>query len=159
VEQPEMEGADMELAKVWSSQMTWNPMLCEKDHTFISGDKYGMSSEREKSEILTIQDEECGQSKRWYSRNLKEGNYSAMCQEVRARLDADCYIEPHQISAVGPAFNIDGGTECILAYGLRVIVRQGSLVDVDAEVIVNPANSELSHRGGAARAISVADGK
>jgi len=26
VEQPEMEGADMESAKVWKSQMTWNPM-------------------------------------------------------------------------------------------------------------------------------------
>jgi len=47
VEHPEMKGADMELAKVWSSQMTWNPMLCKKDHKFISGNNNGMSSESE----------------------------------------------------------------------------------------------------------------
>jgi len=43
--------------------------------------------------------------------------------------------------------------------GLKVIVKQGDLVDAEAEVIVNPANSELCNGGGAARAISVAAGK
>jgi len=43
--------------------------------------------------------------------------------------------------------------------GLRVIVRQGNLVDVDAKVIVNPATSELRQGAGAARAVSVAAGK
>jgi len=48
------------------------------------------------------------------------------------------------------------GTEWILANGLKVIVRQGDLVDAQADVIVNPANGELSHGGMPARAISVA---
>jgi len=43
--------------------------------------------------------------------------------------------------------------------GLKVIVRQGDLVDVEAEVIVNLANCELCHGWGAARAILVAAGK
>jgi len=154
-----MEGVDMELTNVWNSQMTWNPMLCEKDHKFISGDEEGMSSEGKKSEIWTIQDEECGQTKRWDSRNLKEGDYSAMCQQVEAWLDADCHVERHQVIAVGPAYNNYAGTEWIMANGLRVIVSKGNLVDVEADVIVNPANSELSNGGGAARAISVAAGK
>jgi len=46
-----------------------------------------------------------------------------------------------------------------MAHELKVIVRQGELVDVEAEAIVNPANSELCHGGGTARAISVAAGK
>jgi len=46
-----------------------------------------------------------------------------------------------------------------MANGLKVIVRQGDLVYVEAEVIVNQANSELCHVGGTARAISVAAGK
>jgi len=58
VDQPEMKGADMELAKVWKSQSTWNPMLCEKDHKFISRDEDGMSSVDEKTGIVTIKDEE-----------------------------------------------------------------------------------------------------
>jgi len=43
--------------------------------------------------------------------------------------------------------------------GLKVIVIQGDLVDAERDVIVNPANSELCHGGGAARAIFVAAGK
>jgi len=33
--------------------------------------------------------------------------------------------------------------------GLKVIVRQGDLVDAEVDVIVKPANSELCHGGGA----------
>jgi len=69
--------------------MTWNPMNYKvEQEDLISGDENGMPSEGEKSEILTIQDEECGQTKWWDSRNLKKGDYSAMCHEDRARLDA-----------------------------------------------------------------------
>jgi len=47
----------------------------------------------------------------------------------------------------------------VIVYRLKVIVRQGDLVDTEAEVFVNPANRELCNGGGAARAISVAAGK
>jgi len=71
----------------------------------------------------------------------------------------DLLIEPNEVIAVGLAFNNYVGTEWTMANGLKVIVRQGDLVDVEAKVIVNPANCELCHGGGAARAISVAAGK
>jgi len=49
-------------------------------------------------------------------------------------------------------------TEWTMKNGLKVMVKQGDLVEAETEVIVNLANSELYHRGGAARAISVAAG-
>jgi len=42
---------------------------------------------------------------------------------------------------------------------VKVIVRQVDLVDVEADIIMNPANGELCHGGGAARAIFLAAGK
>jgi len=42
--------------------------------------------------------------------------------------------------------------------GLKVIIKQGDLVNETTEVIVNPANSLLIHGGGAAKAISMAAG-
>jgi len=62
VEQPEVEGAYMELTKEWNSQKTWNPMHGEEEQEeFISGDENGMSSVGEKPEIWTIQDKKTGQ--------------------------------------------------------------------------------------------------
>jgi len=46
-----------------------------------------------------------------------------------------------------------------MANGLRVIVRQCELGDVEAEVIVIPTNSDLSHDEGTAKAILLAAGK
>jgi len=66
---------------------------------------------------------------------------------------------PSKVIAVGPAYNNYVGTEWTRVNGLKVIVKHGDLVDAVADVIVNPANSELCHGGGAARAISVAAGK
>jgi len=83
----------------------------------------------------------------------------AESKEGRVRCVADGLIEPNQVKAVGLAYNNYVGTECIMVNGLKVIVRQGDLVDAEADVIVNPANSELCHGGGAASAISVAAGK
>jgi len=40
--------------------------------------------------------------------------------------------------------------------GLKVIIKQGDLVNETTEVIVNPANSLLIHGGGAAKALSMA---
>jgi len=48
------------------------------------------------------------------------------------------------------------GKEYVLQNGLKVLIRQGDLVDETTEVIVNPANSELNHGAGAAGAISAA---
>jgi len=50
------------------------------------------------------------------------------------------------------------GKEYVLQNGLKVLIRQGDLVDETTEVIVNPANSELNHGTGAAKAISSAAG-
>ena len=41
---------------------------------------------------------------------------------------------------------------------VNVLVRKGDLVEDNSEAIVNPANSDLNHAGGAARAISDAAG-
>jgi len=92
---------------------------------------------------------------------MKEDNYMAEIKEGRVRwdTDGDGLIEPNQVKAVGTAYNNYVGTEWIMVNGLKVIVRQGDLVDAEADIIVNPANSELCHGGGAARAISVAAGK
>jgi len=149
VDQLETKRADMELAKVWklakgeNSRMTWNPLLCENDQEeLISGDEVGMSSAGGTPNILTIQEVECGQTKQLDSNNVKEGDYSAMCQGGRARLVADCHIEPNQVIAGGPAYTNYVGTEWIMSNGLKVIVRQGDLVDTEADVIVNQANSD-----------------
>jgi len=183
VEQPEMELAYIELAKEWNSLVKWNPMDSEGEQDeFNSGDEDGMSREGEEPEILTIldeetvqkvvvtiepkasqfltiQNEECGHTKWLDTHNIKEDDYTTMSQERRVRWDVDCLMEPRHVIAVGPAYNNYVGTKWIMVNGLKVIVRQGDLVDVEAEVIVNPANSELCHGGGAARAIFVAAGK
>jgi len=181
VEQPEMELAYIELAKTWNYLVEWNSMDGEGERDeFISGDEVRTSSKGEETEILTIQDEErvqkvvvkkeprtsqfltiqdeeCDHTKRLDTHNIKKDEYSAICQEGRVRWDANCFIEPGQVIAVKPAYNNYVGTEWIMANELKVIVRQGDLLDVEA--IVNPTNSELCHGGGAARAISVAAGK
>jgi len=59
----------------------------------------------------------------------------------------ECPTEPLYIMAVGSANNNYVGTEWIMVNGLKVIVRQGDLVDVEADVIVNSANIELCHGG------------
>jgi len=183
VEQPKIQLAYIELAKEWNSLVEWNPMDSEGEQgKFNSGDKNGMSREDEEPEILTIldeetvqkvvatneprasqflaiQDEECGHTKWLDTHNIKKDDYTTMSQEGRVQGDADCIIEPCHVIAVGLAYNNYVGTEWIMANGLKVIVRQGDLVDVEAEVIVNPASSELCHGGGAARAISVATRK
>jgi len=50
------------------------------------------------------------------------------------------------------------GQEYVMQNGLKVLIRQGDLVNENTEVIVNPANSELNHGDGAARAISAVAG-
>jgi len=102
------------------------------------------------SQLLTVQDEECSHTKWLTAHNLKEDNY------IAARWETGGLIEPNQVKALGPAYNNYIGTEWTMVNGLKVIVRQGDLVDAEADVIVNPANSKLCHGGGASRAISVA---
>jgi len=82
-----------------------------------------------------------------------------MIYEVGVHEEVDIFIEPNQVIAVGPAYINCVCTEWTMVNGLKVIVRQGDLVDAMADVIVNPANRELCHGGGAAKAISVAAGK
>jgi len=60
------------------------------------------------------------------------------------------------VQKLAPAHNKYLGTEWTMKNGLKVTVKQFDLVDAETEVIVNPANSELYHGGGAARAISLA---
>jgi len=121
----------MELAKVWNSQMTWNPMLGEKDHKFISRDEDGISSVDEKSEILTIKDEgrvqkvvvkheprtcqffsiqdgECDHTKWLDIQKMKEDEYLTLRPERRVRWDADCLIEHSQVSTTLPTYMVDG---------------------------------------------------
>jgi len=51
-------------------------------------------------------------------------------------------VEPH----LGESkYSYYVGTKWTMRNGLRVIVKQGDLVDVEAEVIINPANGELRH--------------
>jgi len=90
---------------------------------------------------------------------LEKDDYLAVSQEGAVYGGVDLLIEPDQVVAIGPAYNNYVGTEWTMAKGSKVVVRQGDLVNVEAEVIVNPDNSELCHGGGAARAISVAAGK
>jgi len=59
----------------------------------------------------------------------------------------DLLIKPDQVVAIGPVYNNYVGTEWIMTNELKVIVRQGNLVNAEADVIVNPANSELCHIG------------
>jgi len=51
------------------------------------------------------------------------------------------------------------GQHYVMPNGLRILIRQGDLVDETTDVIVNPANSELMHGGGAAKTISTAAGR
>jgi len=85
--------------------------------------------------------------------NLKEDNYMSV------RWDTGSLIEPNQVKAIEPVYNNYIGTEWTMVNGLKVIVRQGDLVNAEVDVIVNPADNELCHGGGAARAIPVAAGK
>jgi len=57
-----------------------------------------------------------------------------------------------------PIHNNYVGMEWKMPNGLKVIIKQGDLVNETTEVIVNPANSLLIHGGGAAKAISMAAG-
>jgi len=83
--------------------------------------------------------------------------------ESTERLQSALPIEPNQFTAsvhkIGPAYNSYVTTEQIMSNGKKVIVRQGDIVDAETGVIINLANSEWCHGGGAARAISVAAGK
>jgi len=165
---PEIEYADEELH-----------MNSEEEQEFSSGDEGGVLIGGEKPEILTllkeehalkvevqnepkatasmnIQDEECSHTKWETTKDLRDDNYLAVTQMSSS---TEFPTEPFYIIAVGAANNNYIGTEWIMVNGLKVIVRQGDLVDVEADVIVNPANSELCHGGGAARAILVAAGK
>jgi len=118
-----------------------------------------VENESSASQFLTIQDEECGHTKWLDTHKMKEDDYLTLSQEGRGRWDADCLIEPSQVITVMPAYNNYVGTVWTMVNGLKVIVKQGDLVDALADVIVNPANSELCHAGRAAEAISVAAGK
>jgi len=133
VEQPEMDRAYTELTKGWKSQMTWNPMDSKKEQEeLISEGEDGMSSEGEKPEMLTIhdeeigktvdvknelgpsqmvtvQDEECRQTKWLMAHNLKNDNYMAV------RWDTGSLI------AVGPAYNNYIGTEWTMVIGLKLV--------------------------------------
>jgi len=86
--------------------------------------------------------------------NIKDDDYTTMSQEGRVWRDAGCLIQPGEVIAVGPAYNKYVGTQWTMANGLKVIVRQGDLVDAPADIIVNPANGEWCHGGEATRAIS-----
>jgi len=74
---------------------------------------------------------------------MKDDDYMVMHQEGADHGGVDLLIDSHRVIAVGPAYNNYVGTEWTMAHGLKVIVRQGDLVDVEAEVIVIPANCEL----------------
>lgn len=45
-----------------------------------------------------------------------------------------------------------------LPNGAEIILKQGDITQESVDAIVNPANSELRHGGGAARAIALAGG-
>jgi len=149
------------------------------EQEFSSGDDGGMLIEGKKPEILTllkeehaqkvevqneprtthslnIQDEECSHTRWEATEDLRDDNYLTFRQ---MSISTEGLAEPIHLVAAGSANNNYVGTEWIMDNGLKVIVRQGDLVDVEADVIVNPANSELCHGGRAARAISVAAGK
>jgi len=175
---PEMERAYDELTEDWNLQNMFSYMDSEEEE-FCSGDEDGILIKDEKLERVTllkeeqaqkievqkeprtsqsmnIQDEECSHTK-WESTNdLLDGNYLTARQ---MGISTECLIEPDCQVAEGSTNNNYVGTEWIMVNGLKVIVKQGDLVDVEVEVIVNPANSELCHGGRAARAISVAAGK
>jgi len=53
----------------------------------------------------------------------------------------DLLTKSDRVVAIGLAYNNYVDTEWTMANGLKVIVRQGDLVDVEAVVIVYPANS------------------
>jgi len=90
---------------------------------------------------------------------MEEDDYVTVSHEGGVHDEVDLLIEPNQGIAVGPVYNNYVGTKWIMVNRLKVMVRQGDLVDALADVIVNPANSELCHGDGAARAILVAAGK
>jgi len=138
----------------------WNFMDGEGEQDeFNNGNEEGTSSEGEETEILTIKDEERVQKVVVKKEPRTSQFLTIQDEECNHTKGLDSLIKLGQAIAVGPADNNYVGTEWIKTNGLKVIVRQGDLVEVEAEVIVNPANSELCHGGGAARAISSAAGK
>jgi len=113
---------------------------------------------------LTVRDEECVHTKWWVTDNVKGNGY--LDTEGRQEIQIECSV--HKIELTLRIANVQKlarihnnylGREWTMQNGLKVIVRQGNLVDAETEVIVNPANGELCHRDGAARAISLAAGK
>jgi len=83
--------------------------------------------------------------------NLLRGEWQDLTQQQTPyKNDTDTPI--HHITSPKTQ-NHDIGHEYVMTNGLRVLIRQGDLVDETTEVIVNPANSELNHGKGAARAI------
>jgi len=175
-EQPEMERAYVGLAKEWNSmgsekeqevlmsrvewgmeRKNWAPKVLTVQSGAVQ--KVGVKKEPGALQFLTIQDEECGHTKWLDVHNIEEGDYVTLNQERGVWRVVECLIEPNQVITVGPAYNNNVGTEWIMVNGLKVIVKQGDLVDAEAEVVVNPANMEWCHGGGTARAILVAAGK
>jgi len=165
---PEIEWADGELH-----------MDSEEEQEFSSGDDGGVLAEGEKPESstllkeehtqkaevqneprnthsLNIQDEECGHTRWETTNNLWDNKYLTVKQ---VSISTEGLTEPIHLVAAGSTNNKYVGTEWIMVNGIKVIVRQEDLVDVEADVIVNSANSELRLGGGVARAISVAAGK
>jgi len=118
--------------------------------------KVEVQKEPRTSQLMNIQDEECYHT-RWETTNdLIDDNYWTVSKMVTS---TECHIEPNIQVAEGWSNNNYVGQEWIMDNVLKVIVKQGDIVDVKVDVIVNPANSELCHGAGAARAISVAAGK
>jgi len=115
-----------------------------------------VENESRASQFLTIQDEECGHTKWLNTQRMEEDDYVTVSHQKGVHDEVDILIEPNQGIAVGPAYNNYVGTVWTMVNGLKVIVRLGDSGDAMADVIVNPANSELCHGGEAARAISVA---
>jgi len=171
---PEMKRAYDELTEEWNLQNMLSYMDNEEEEV-SSGDEDGILIERvtlleeEQAQKVEVQkeprtsqsmnnnDEECYYTKLEATNDYEiEDNYLKVRQRVTS---TECLTEPNYQGAEESVDNNYVGKEWIMDNGLKVIVKQGDLVDIEADVIVNPANSELCHGGGAARAISVAAGK
>jgi len=97
---------------------------------------------------LTVRDEECVHTK-WLDTDDVKGNGYVGAeggQKVQIENIAHKIVPTHMVANVRKFAHIHNnyvGTEWIMVNRLKVIVRQGNLVDAKAEVIVNPANSEF----------------
>jgi len=170
LEEPDKEQNFMRLAKGWNASSPGHEIVEEGpqilmvlndtvEEGVIGVAKEVMSSECEELDILTILDNEIGQTKQLDSHDMGKRDYSAMCQDDRARVDADCHIRLHQLIAEGSADTNDGVTEWIMANGLKVFVGQGDVVEALADVITNPSYGELMHVDAIAKANFVEAGK